>query len=209
VKIYINPLTANNIKVLLLCNLLKIEPEFQVVALNKGEQRSDEFLAISPEGQVPVLLDADLLLTESNAILQYLAAKYQSNLWPSDFIEQAKVLRILFWQSSYFNSGVGAFAQRKIVMPFWGFGLNELDAEQVTKYHKSVGALEAMLKKNNFVTGNSISIADISLAAFFIFASKSEMPLQQYPNTQAWLRNISRQHWFIKTLDHLEALMSN
>ena len=103
-KLYINPLTVNNIKVLLLCNALEIEPELQVIALNKGEQRSDKFLAINPEGKVPVLQEGELLLNESNAILQYIAAKHQSTLWPSDLTEQAKVLRLLFWQSNYFNS---------------------------------------------------------------------------------------------------------
>jgi len=207
-KLYINPLTVNNIKVLLLCNALEIEPELQVIALNKGEQRSDKFIAINPEGKVPVLQEGELLLNESNAILQYIAAKYQSTLWPSDLTEQAKVLRVLFWQSNYFNSGVGPLAHRKVVMPFWGFGTQEVDVEQMTKFSKAVSTLEVFFKKNKFVATEVISIADISLAAFFIFADKAEMPLEHYPNTQAWLRNISKQPWFSKTQRYLEAITS-
>lgn len=207
-KLYINPLTVNNIKVLLLCNALEIEPELQVIALNKGEQRSDKFLAINPEGKVPVLQEGELFLNESNAILQYIAAKHQSTLWPSDLTEQAKVLRILFWQSNYFNSGVGPLAHRKVVMPFWGFGTQEVDVEQMTKFSKAVSTLEGFLKENKFVATELISIADISLVAFFIFADKAEMPLEHYPNTQAWLRKISKQAWFSKTQGYLEAITS-
>ncbi|OUS35501.1 hypothetical protein A9R01_07025, partial ['Osedax' symbiont bacterium Rs2_46_30_T18] len=144
----------------------------------------------------------------SNAILQYIAAKYQSTLWPSDLTEQAKVLRVLFWQSNYFNSGVGPLAHRKVVMPFWGFGTQEVDVEQMTKFSKAVSTLEDFLKDNKFVATEVVSIADISLAAFFIFADKADMPLEHYPNIQAWLRNISKQPWFSKTQRYLEAITS-
>jgi len=119
-KIYINVLTVNSIKVLLLCNAQKIKVDFELIALNKGEQRKAAFLAINPDGKVPVLLDDELMLTESNAILHYLAAKVNSHLWPTTLVEQARVLRILFWQFNYFNSGVAPFAHRNVVMPFWG-----------------------------------------------------------------------------------------
>jgi glutathione S-transferase len=208
-KLYINPLTVNNIKVLLLCNALEIEPEFQVIALNKGEQRSDKFLAINPEGKVPVLQEGELLLNESNAILQYIAAKHQSTLWPSNLTEQAKVLRVLFWQSNYFNSGVGPLAHRKVVMPYLGFATQEVDVEQMTKFYKAISTLECFLKENKFVATEIISIADISLAAFFIFVDKAAMPLEHYPNTQIWLRNISKQTWFSKTQFYLETIISN
>ena len=207
-KLYFNPMTANNIKVLLLCNALEIEPELQVIALNKGEQGGNKFLAINPEGKVPVLQAGELLLNESNAILQYLAAKHQSTLWPSDLIEQAKVLRILFWQCNYFNAGVGAFAHRKVVMPFWGFAAQEVDVEQMAKFSKAVSALEGFLANNTFVATDEISIADISLAAFFIFTDKAEMPLEEYPNTQAWLKRVTEQSWFRTTQTYLNNIVS-
>jgi len=205
-KIYINPLTVNSIKVLLLCNALKITPEFKEIALNKREQRSEKFLALNPDGKVPVLQVGEVVLTESNAILQYLANIHNSSLWPVDFSAQAKVLRLLFWQSNYFNAGLSPLAHRKVVMPFWGFATQELGIEQMAKFHQAVSALEAQLKESTFVATESISIADISFAAFFIFAEKAEMPLGQYPNTQAWLKTLAIQPWFSKTkayLDHI------
>ncbi len=208
-KIYINALTVNSIKILLLCNALKIKVDFELIALNKGEQREAAFLAINPEGKVPVLVDDELTLTESNAILHYLGAKVNSHLWPATLIEQAKVLRILFWQSNYFNSGVAPFAHRKVVMPFWGFDFPDIEANQMTKYNHALSALESILTENKFVSGNSMTIADISLVAFFIFAKQANMPLQTYPLVQAWLKNISKQHWFIETKQSLIASLTS
>ena len=208
-RIYINPLTVNSIKVLLLCNAINIEPEYKLVALNKGEQRSEAYLAINPEGKVPVLLDDGFALTESNAILQYLANKHQSNLWPLDLINQAKVLSILSWQSNYFISGVSPYAHLKVTMPFWGAQTHNMGIQEITKFHQAVSALETTLKENKFLTGESISIADVSFSAFFIFAARAEMPLEKYPLVQAWLNNISKQKWFIKTKLDLENILNN
>jgi glutathione S-transferase len=207
-KIYINALTVNSIKILLLCNAQKIKVDFELIALNKGEQRKADFLAINPDGKVPVLVDDGLTLTESNAILHYLGAKFKSHLWPSTLIEQAKVLRILFWQSSYFNSGVAPFAHRKVVIPFWGFESPDIKAKQIIRFHQSLSALESILTNNKYVSGNSMTIADISLVAFFMFAKQANMPLQNYSFVQAWLLDISTKNWFIETQHALVASLS-
>jgi len=207
-KLYINPLTVNSIKVLLVCNALKITPEFEEIALNKNEQRSVKFLTINPEGKVPVLQEGELFLNESNAILQYITAKHQSTLWPSDLIKQAKVLRVLFWQSNFFNAGVGPLAHRKVVMPLWGFAAQKIDVEQMTKFHQAMDALEQLLKGSTFVAAETITIADISLAAYFIFADESEMPLEHYPITQAWLKTIVMQPWFSRTKAYLDNILT-
>ena len=212
-KIYINALTVNSIKILLLCNAQKIKADFELIALDKGEQREADFLAINRDGKVPVLVNDELTLTESNAILHYLSAKFKSDLWPLTLIEQAKVLRTLFWQSNYFNSGVAPIAHRKVVMPFWGFDSPNIEAKQMTKFHHSLSELENILIENKFVSGSSMTIADISLSAFFIFSEQANMPLQTYPFVQAWLRNISMKNWFTETkqalVDSLSGVYSN
>jgi len=190
------------------CNALKITPEFEEIALNKNEQRNVKFLTINPEGKVPVLQEGELFLNESNAILQYISAKHQFTLWPNDSTEQAKVLRVLFWQSNYFNSGVGPLAHRKVIMPFWGFATQEIDIDKWTKFHQAIGALEQLLKGSAFVAAETITIADISLAAYFIFADESEMPLEQYPITQAWLETIAIQSWFSRTKTYLDNILA-
>ena len=91
ITLYLNPLTVNSIKMLLICNALEIDVNYQHVRLHQGEQRTAAFLQLNPDAQAPVLVDEGLTLTESSAILQYLAAKHQPSLWPESAVEQAKV----------------------------------------------------------------------------------------------------------------------
>ena len=208
-KIYINPLTANNIKLLLLCNALGIQPEFQHVAINRGKQRQEAFLALNPDGKVPVLQQGDLVLTESNAIMQYLASSHQSSLWPQGIEQQAKVLRILFWQSNYFTAGVGPIAHRKVVLPYWGVGEPEVDKQQWQAFDKAVSALENILDGSSYLVGNELSIADISLLAFFLFHKRATMPLKAYPKLQNWLANLADHDWYISTESYLNEILTN
>jgi glutathione S-transferase len=207
-KIFINPLTANSIKILLLCNALKIKPEIKLITHSKREQYNEEFLAISPEGKLPVLQDNDLIMSESNTILQYVAAKHKSVFWPSKLNDQANVLHTLFCQADYFNTNIAPFVHLKVVMPFWGFSKKEIDSKQITNFHKAVNSIESTFKKRRFFATNTLSIADIGLSAFFILADRAEMPLESYPHTQIWLKKMSNETWFTKTKKYLDNILS-
>jgi glutathione S-transferase len=61
--------------------------------LSRGEHRTPEFLALNPNGKVPLLVDGDMQLWESTAIMAHLAVKAGSDLWPSDAARQVEVLR--------------------------------------------------------------------------------------------------------------------
>jgi glutathione S-transferase len=86
-------------KVCALARHLKLPVEFVHVNLGKGEHKTQAFLAMNPNGKVPVLVDGDVTLWESNAILCYLAHKAGSDLWPTD-TRQFEVLRWLMWDAT-------------------------------------------------------------------------------------------------------------
>jgi glutathione S-transferase len=115
--LYSNPLTANGIKMSLLFNAINLVPNMVEMQLHKGEQKSPQFLQLNPDGKIPVLINDELVLTESNAILQYIANKYQSPLWPQKLAEQAQTLKWLFWQTSIWSNATSLFAHRRIVLP--------------------------------------------------------------------------------------------
>src|ERR1700758_3408163 len=83
-KLYGFPASPNTWKVRALASYLKTPLEFELIDLTKGVQRSPAYLAINPTGRTPTLVDGDFKLWESSAILQYLAAKSGSLLWPND-----------------------------------------------------------------------------------------------------------------------------
>ena len=207
ITLHLNPLTVNSIKMLLICNALEINVDYQHIRLHKGEQHTQEFLQLNPDAKVPVLVDGDLTLSESNAILQYLAAKHQSPLWPSSVAEQAKVLKVLFWQCNGFNAALGPYAHRRVVLPQWGFDQRAITDEMEQDFHKALTALENMLEQNPTLAGDNFSIADISIASFLIFAEEAEMPLNNYIATLDWLARLKDQPWFSQTQQQLKNLL--
>ena len=80
------------------CDLSDLEVE--MVNLMKGEQFEPEFVAISPNQKIPALVDGDLKLMESCAILEYLAERFSSPLLPRDRIPRFEVLQWVYWQAA-------------------------------------------------------------------------------------------------------------
>ena len=117
--LYFNPMTVNSIKISLLVNALNLAMHFEHVILHKANAKSDAFLKLNPTGKVPVLVDGDLLLTESNAILKYLAHKHDSSLWPSDAVLQAQILKWMFYQGGI---GIKPWGYFPIVVWFYHTG---------------------------------------------------------------------------------------
>src|ERR1051325_244729 len=92
-KLHYSPFSSNARKVRITAGLLGIELELEPVDLMKGAQRNPEFLAINPMGKVPVLVDGDFVLSESAAIMAYLAdGKPGHALYPDDCRRRHRML---------------------------------------------------------------------------------------------------------------------
>ena len=83
-KLYGFPPSPNTWKVRALAAHLGVPLELEFVDLSKGAQYMPAYLALSPSGRTPTLVDGDFKLWESNAILQYIAGKSANSLWPND-----------------------------------------------------------------------------------------------------------------------------
>lgn len=193
----------------MMCNALGINPNFKHVAINKGEQRTEAFLAINSQGKVPVLQDGDFVLTQSNAILNYLARKHNSKLWPEEPQLQALIQQTLFWEASEFSKKVSPIAHRKIVLPFWGFNKTALSEEHWQLFHEAHQVLDQKLNGDKYLICDRYTLADVCLAAFFVFYERMELPLAQYPKIQYWFENIIKQKWFISTQYYLDNILDN
>ena len=126
-----------------------------------GKNNTPEYLAMNPNGLVPVIDDDGFILYESNAIVRYLAAKHSANaLWPTDLKERADVDRWMEWQATgYTPSMVQAFWQLVRTAP------EKRDAAVVEasreKGEKHSAILDAHLAGREFIAGRSFSTADI------------------------------------------------
>jgi len=202
--LYYNPLTVNSIKVILLCKVLKIDPEYKLIQLQKGEHNSDFFLQLNPDGRVPVLIDDHFVLNESSAILQYLAHKLKSTLWPNEIKQQAQVLKWLFWQGNDWNKTVGAYPHQQVVLPLWRNSPPEvLSAQHREKFDKIMSTFDRALTGKEYLLGDHLTLADISIGSYLMFADEAKMPLKQYRNVRAWLEKLRATSWWQETYHQL------
>ena len=190
-KLYYSPLSSNSFKVRVTAALLDIPLELQNVELPKGEQRRPEYLAINPMGKVPVLVDGDLVLPESAAIMIYLAESKPGNtLYPAEPRARAAVNRWLFWAANHWAPAIGALAFEKILKPRFFNG--EPDPVQIKRQEDLTQSfakvLNEHLAKRQWVAGQTLTLADIAIAA--AFASPLQLPIQSWPQIAAWCTRV-------------------
>lgn len=191
-KLYYSPLSSNSRKVRMVAALLDIPLELQNVELPKGEQRRPEYLAVNPMGKVPVLVDGDLVLPESAAIMIYLAESKPGNtLYPTERHARAEVNRWLFWAASHLSPAGAALAFEKVLKKRF-FNGGEPDPVQTQRQEDALRSLfkvlDTQLTEHPWVTGSKLTLADVSIAP--IFGSIVELPLQSFANIAAWGKRI-------------------
>lgn len=187
-KVYGDVQSGNCYKIKLLASLLNIEHEWVPVDILSGATRTEEFLALNPNGQIPVLeLDDGRMLSESNAILNYLAA--DSAYLPSDAFARAKVLQWQFFEQYSHEPyvAVARFINKYLGMP------DARRAEYAAKQeggHRALGVMERQLVQTPYLCGADMTIADISLYAYTHVADEGGFELAAYPAIRAWLARI-------------------
>ncbi len=193
-KLYHHPLSPNVRRVRLTAAVLGLELEEQVVDFAKGEHKTPSFLAINPNGALPALVDGDFVLTESRAIMQYLAAqKPESGLLPTDERSRADVTRWQFWDSSHWAPALGAIAFERVIKGFMNLGAPDTAKveENLKSFQRWGAVLNGRLEGKQFVVGNALTIADLTLASSLMYAKQSDVPVAQFGNIDAWFGRIS------------------
>ena len=181
-KLYGTPPTRA-IRVQWLLNELGVDCE--VIGLNPLDP-SPELLAMNPAGKLPMLVDGDVLLTESAAIPLYLAEKYpEKGFIPTDLADRAQMYRWIF------------FLVTEIEQPLWRIGLNTgiypeeqrvpADIENATRdCKKMVAVFEGHMADREFVVGDRLSVADFIAAYTLDWANEGQM-LADAPRLRAYI----------------------
>lgn len=188
--LHMNPYSFYARRVVALMAECDLPHELRNVDLMAGEHRSKAFLAINPNGQVPVLVDGDFALAESNAILRYLCAKHALDDWyPGDPQARAEVDRWLDWTQCRL-----APATRDIVFNTVFLG-DQGNKAEIAKGHDMLASLspilEAQLSRSDHVAGSTPSIADLA-----VFSCLSQLGLAQArpatPSISAWYDGMAK-----------------
>lgn len=188
-KIYGDIQSGNCYKVKLLCSMLCIEHEWVYVDILEGETGVLEFLEKNPNGKIPLLeLSDGRCLSESNAILNYLAAG--TEFLPGDSFEIALVQQ---WQFFEQYSHEPYIAVARFISKYLGLPddrLAEYESKQAGGL-KALAVLETQLESSLYLTGDRLSTADISLYGYTHVAHEGGFDLDRFPAVQAWLKRIS------------------
>jgi glutathione S-transferase len=201
-KLYHNPLSPNVRRVRLTAAVLGLELEEKKLDFAKGEHKNPEYLALNPNGAVPTLVDGDFVLTESRAIMQYLASKKpESGLLPRDEAARADVTRWQFWDASHFSPHLAAVAFEKLLKGMMGLGDPDPAKiqESLGSFRRFGGVLNKRLEGRQYVVGSALTIADLTLASSLMYAKQAEVPLAELPNVQSWFSRISDMDGWKKT----------
>lgn len=176
---------------------LRIDPV--AIDMQAGQNKTPEFLAMNPNGKVPVLKDGPVVLWESNAIMCYVAAQDPTHrLLPTDAQGRAKVDQWLFWQTAHLSPSIGKVSYEKIWKGRFGLGTPDATAivAAMPEINRYVGVLESQLSKNPWVTGSDLSVVDFAGAASFSLRQEIELNLTAYPAVMAWLTKVeARPSW--------------
>jgi len=168
---------------------LGLNPTFVTVNLVKGEARSPENLAMNPNAKVPWLVDGDLVLWESNAIISYLAAITPGQkLMPSEPKRRADVERWMYWQAAHQLPALGRLAYERFVKKLFG-DTSGPDEKMVGAAQKELATsceiLDKSLTGKEYVAG-TLSLADFAIAALFTARELAGVDLAPYANVNAW-----------------------
>jgi glutathione S-transferase len=198
VKLYYHPISTTSRPVLLFAAESGIELELQVVDLFTGAQYQPEYAAINPSCQVPVLEDGDFRLTESSAILKYLADKIGSPAYPKDLQKRARVNERMDWLNTGFYRDFAYGFVYPQIFPFMRRPDDKVQAGTVAwgkdKAMTWLKVLDQSLigPSNAYVCGNDITLADYLGSMMMLGGEVIQCNLAAYPNISRWLGNMRK-----------------
>ncbi len=184
--------SGNGYKVRLVLKYLELPYEVIEKDIKKGATRTPEFLALNPNGRIPLLeIPGKGFLAESHAIITYLAD--ESDLIPNSRFERAQMMQWMCFEQYNLEPNVGT-------VRFWTNSLRKTESELGEKLaekrangYAALDVLEKGLQGKNFLVGNRYSLADISLYAYTHVASEGGFDLARYSNIGAWCVRIANQ----------------
>ena len=193
ITLYRHALSGHSHRVETFLSILGLDANIVDVDLANGAHKQAEYLEKNRFGQVPVVEDAGNTLSDSNAILIYLASKYdKSRSWmPEDLAQAAQVHRFLSVAAGKIAFGPAA---ARLVNVF-GAALDHENA--IATAHQILGDLNTHLEGRDWLVGDQPTIADIANYAYIAHAPEGDVSLDDYANIRNWLAKVEQVPGFV------------
>jgi glutathione S-transferase len=197
-KLYMHPVSMTSRPVRLFIAENKIPVEEVTVDLFTGEQYQPTYTQINPNSLVPMIEDGDLRLTESSAILKYLADKIGSPAYPKDLKQRAKVNEVMDWLNTNFYREWAYNLCYPQLFPHLKRRSDEAQAATIEIGQQNSKRWLQILNdywigpKKQFLCGDQITIADYFGAGLVTLGEVIRCDFSAYPNVQRWLNNVKK-----------------
>ena len=186
--------SGNGYKCRLTLKALGIPYEYRHRDIIAGETRTPEFLAINPNGKIPVLVVPEGPISESHAIINYLAEG--TKLMPADRYRRALVWQWLCFEQYQLEPGV---ATVRFMLHYLNQTKEELGVRYTDRFQRGADAL-AVLEKGlagrRWLVGDDVTLADIALFAYTHVADEAGYRLEDFPAISAWVAEFKRLPWY-------------
>jgi len=197
-KLYMHPVSTASRPVKLFLSENNIPCEDVMVDLMKGEHHKEPYASLNPSRLVPMLEDGDLRLTESSAILKYLADKHDLPSYPKDLKKRAKVNEVMDWLNTQFYRDFGYGLVYPQIFPHHKRRSDEAHGGAIAWGQQGAKRWLQVLNdywigpKNAYLCGAEITIADYFGAGLVTIGELVGIDLSAYPNVQRWLGNMKK-----------------
>jgi glutathione S-transferase len=173
---------------------LGLNVELREVNLGAGEHQTPSFVELNPNQKVPVLVDGDVTLWESVAIVNYFSDHRPGVLLPDTAAGRADVLRWQAWALSRFNVATSVFLFENMVKGFFGLGAPDIARLEATtpEVLACLDILEAQLGGRSYLCGDTPSLADFTLYPTFEHADLIGLPgILERSSVKSWAANMA------------------
>jgi glutathione S-transferase len=195
-KLYYHPASTTSRPIMLFAGDSGVQLDYQVVDLFTGEQYKDGFRTINPNHMVPVLEDGDFRLTESSAILKYLADSIDSPAYPKPLRARARVNERMDWINTQFSRDFTYGLVYPQLLPMFKREDDAVQAATLAWGRERARDWMQLLDSHvlgagsRYVCGDAITIADYFAAPFVALGEAIRCNYSAYPNVERWLREM-------------------
>lgn len=160
---------------------IEVPYEFVMLDLKNGEHRQPDYLSINPMGKVPAIVDGDLKLWESGAIILYLSEKYGQA--PTDLAEKSVITQWVIFGNSTLANGLFLEAQREKEMP------------------RLLTPLNVLLEKQFFLVGDRFTVADVAVGSLLAYVPMMlKLSFEEYPAVADYVKRLTERPAFLKSI---------
>ncbi len=201
--LYLHPLSTPSLSVEMTAHAVGVKFNKKVIDLANREQQSDDYLQINRVGKVPALQDGDFRISESATIMRYLARRENAALYPTEIQAAAYVEQWLDYVIHHVRSPYSRIQFNRMFAPLLGQPVDENSIK--TGLHlleQSLPIIDQRLDESPYLSGDSLSLADIALTASLDPSELIQIDLSPYPRLVSWRERMHQRPFYTAVHSH-------